>query len=149
MLKLVNKVLYRPAKPVDVDYWESVVRTGKEMLAYIRTRGYGLAAPQIGVSKRFFVMNVDGIERIIINPTIVDNSSPFVSMEEGCLSFPGKRIMVDRPANIVVSYEDGLTKGMFDNIHVACLPMDGMEARCFLHEYDHLNGVTMFQHQRG
>jgi peptide deformylase len=139
MIKLVNKVLYRPAKPV-TDFSEAL-RIGQQMLAYIKhpkTKALGLAAPQIGISKRFFVMNVNDFGMIIINPTIIDNASEPITAPEGCLSFPNKIVEVSRPSNIVVSFYNDI-----------CIPLEGLAARCFLHEYDHLDGITMFDRTRG
>jgi peptide deformylase len=152
MLKLVNKVLYRPAKPV-TDF-EEATQISRQMLDHIRKKGHlGLAAPQIGISKRFFVMLINESghksEFIVINPTIIDNISLPISLEEGCLSFPGKRIMVDRPREIVVSYYDGAIVNATKSALNSCLPLDGIAARCFQHEYDHLDGITMFDRKRG
>lgn len=107
-------------------------------------QGRGLAAPQIGVMKRVFVMDVgwkDGEKTpmAMINPTIMAAERAPCVMEEGCLSIPGVLVPVDRPKAVTVQWTapDG-------DIHMN--DFDGFEARCIQHEFDHLNGVVTFDH---
>jgi peptide deformylase len=99
--------------------------------------GIGLAAPQVGVSKRVIVVSVEekGFERLaLINPVIVFSSRETVVFEEGCLSIPGVRADVERPSRVVVR---GITRsGRLVEIDAADLL-----ARVLQHEIDHLNGV--------
>lgn len=100
-------------------------------------QGLGLAAPQIGVSKRVFVVDFAAIDlsdsmRVFINPEIVESEGE-VELEEGCLSFPGIYQKITRPANIRVRALD-LNGEQFE------LQLDGLAARAVLHENDHLNG---------
>jgi len=99
--------------------------------------GIGLAAPQIGVSKRVIVISVDekGFERFaLINPIIEFFSDRKSTMEEGCLSVPGIRADVKRPSKIVVS-------GVGRSGRQISLEAGGLLARVIQHEVDHLNGV--------
>ena len=98
--------------------------------------GIGLAAPQVGINKRLFIMNVEGEEFVCINPTVTKASKETNFLAEGCLSFPGKRVMVERPSVVTVRYQtsSGISKTK---------KLRGMKARCFQHELDHLNGVVM------
>jgi peptide deformylase len=101
--------------------------------------GIGLAANQIGIAKRVFVIgshNIQGFPRpfAVFNPKILDASEETVSDKEGCLSYPGLWLDVKRPAVIRVEYQD--SQG---NLHEAA--MSGLVARCFQHELDHLDGV--------
>lgn len=97
--------------------------------------GIGLAAPQVGVNKRLFIMSVEGEEFICINPSITKAYKETDLVAEGCLSYPGKRVSVERPTSIRVRYQNitGITK---------TVKLSGMKARCFQHELDHINGVT-------
>jgi peptide deformylase len=102
-------------------------------------RGVGLAAPQVGVSKRLFVMDVpvedgESQKKIFINPEIVHIEGEQIG-EEGCLSFPGIYQTVTREMRVVVRAQD--VKGeRFE------LDLDRLAARCVLHETDHCDGIV-------
>jgi len=98
----------------------------------------GLAANQVGQNTRVFVMNVSNKIRTCFNPEIVTISTETTVEKEGCLSFPKKFVSVARPQVIHVKYYD----------HKGTLieeSLTGLAARCFQHELDHLNGITMFE----
>jgi peptide deformylase len=101
--------------------------------------GVGLAAPQIGVSKRLIVIDVKGKTAAMFNPVIVEYSKEHVTEEEGCLSVPGIRLDISRPAAVRV-------KGMGIDGEELDYQADGMLARAFQHEIDHLNGVLIIDH---
>ena len=106
--------------------------------------GLGLAAPQIGILKRIFLMDtsplnkddpeIEKVEQAFINPEILERSSETINYEEGCLSIPGIYEIVERPAKIKVRYQDS----SFNTIEKE---LDGIQARIFQHEYDHLDGI--------
>ena len=99
--------------------------------------GIGLAAPQIGISKRIITISIGekGFERLaLINPVITSSSEECVNYEEGCLSLPGISADVNRPERVTVQ---GTTK----NGSVVEITASGMLARVLQHEIDHLNGV--------
>ncbi len=103
--------------------------------------GVGLAAPQIGVSRRVLVLSPpaekDGTRpapRVYVNPEVLDTQGPAVSAEEGCLSLPGIYEVVKRPERVRVSAFD-LEGGPIEET------LEGIEARILQHEIDHLNGV--------
>jgi len=105
-------------------------------------KGCGLAAPQVALSKKLFVMDVSAgketKDRIIcINPQIVETKGTIVS-EEGCLSFPGIYFEVERPEIVTVSAID-LNGNEFT------FEVDGLAARCVLHETDHINGKVFIE----
>jgi peptide deformylase len=100
--------------------------------------GVGLAAPQIGVKKRIFIMGNFVKLVACINPKIISLSDERESDLEGCLSFPDLFMKVKRPANAIVNYYT--VSGELIEREVT-----GMEARVFMHEYDHLLGVTFDQ----
>jgi peptide deformylase len=100
-----------------------------------RDRGIGLAAPQVGVSKRLFIVSLDDEPlRIFINPRIVASSKETCEYEEGCLSFPGLYFGVVRPSAVDIEALDMQGKPFK-------LSADGLLARVIQHEYDHLDGI--------
>lgn len=112
----------------------------KQMIEFmLANRGIGLAANQIGLAKRVFVMgseNISGfpIPFALYNPKIVDQSSNTVLDQEGCLSYPGLYLTVKRPEWVVAEYQN--SKG--DLIEAK---FDGYLSKCFQHELDHLDGI--------
>ena len=105
--------------------------------------GVGLSANQIGISERVFIMmlNIETEETITcFNPRIVKRYEDDVWFEEGCLSCPDEIINIHRPNRLVVKYEDEDKKD-----HK--IKLDGLAARVFLHEYDHLQGIVFTERQ--
>ena len=112
-----------------------------EMIQFMHDeKGIGLAANQIGITKRFFAIGHNTFDTfqksaIIWNPLIKKQSEETIFDVEGCLSFPGIFIKVERPKQIEVQYET--TQG-----ETKTARLDGMESKCFQHELDHLEGIT-------
>lgn len=101
----------------------------------IENNGVGLAAPQVGILKRFFVVLVDDdVRRVFINPQIVATSQEMCDYEEGCLSIPNVYEKITRPARITVQALNERGKPFV-------LEADGFLARVIQHEYDHLEGI--------
>ena len=103
-------------------------------------RGMGLAANQIGITKRFFAIGHDSFDTfqkhaIIWNPQVINSSEEKLIDIEGCLSFKNVFVNVERPKKIEVQYETTQGKTRFAKL-------DGMESKCFQHELDHLDGIT-------
>ena len=98
--------------------------------------GVGLAAPQVGIDMRLFVIDDHaGVRREFINPEIVETSMENVEMEEGCLSIPGVYHDIERPAEVTVQAQDV-------NGKTFKLKASALLARALQHENDHLNGVV-------
>ena len=100
--------------------------------------GIGLAAPQVGILRRIFVMDCsrkekDKIPKIFVDPELVWESEETEKHEEGCLSLPGQFADVHRPASVAVEYRNQEGQRMEEEF-------SGMEARCIQHEIDHLDG---------
>lgn len=112
----------------------------KAMIDFMLTnRGIGLAANQVGLTKRVFVMGSNSLEGFpapfaLFNPRIIEASEETVLDEEGCLSYPGLYLKLKRPSWVIAEYQD--SKGNFNEIKV-----DGYLSKCFQHELDHLDGV--------
>jgi peptide deformylase len=105
-------------------------------LSMYQKNGIGLAAPQVDVRLRFFIMDVKS-PIICINPTVKTISSEEIVMTEGCLSVPNQHASIMRPSAIEITYAD-----LDGNMHE--LTADGLTARCIQHEIDHLNGIMFF-----
>jgi peptide deformylase len=107
--------------------------------------GVGLAAPQVGFPIRLFVIDANTItktypeckdfKRVMINPEILSQSDETISLEEGCLSFPGIHEKVPRAVNIQVEYFDA-------NFMKQKETLEGFNARIVQHECDHLQGLV-------
>jgi peptide deformylase len=137
-MKLTRRVLHNPAKDVDFEYPLRNDMLVREMAALmVREYGIGLSATQVGISRRLFVMSVDGKYRECFNPKITESSETLVEFDEGCLSFPGDRCIIKRPDWVKVEYQN--SSGQKTQDHLV-----GLEARCFQHELDHLDGITMW-----
>jgi peptide deformylase len=105
----------------------------------LMNNGIGLAANQIGLTKRVFVMGSNVIPKFpkpfaVFNPVIIETSTDVTADKEGCLSYPGLFLTIKRPEHIRVEYQNS-------GGDTITADMDGYVARCFLHEYDHLNGT--------
>lgn len=109
-----------------------------EMLEIMhKENGIGLAATQIGRSVRLFVMEIAGVQYRCFNPEITETSQNVVEFREGCLSFKGDQCIIKRPNEISVQYQDSQGRWYRGRL-------DGLAARCFQHELDHLDGITMW-----
>lgn len=99
--------------------------------------GVGLSAPQVGIKTAAFVMGSVQYKdqaQICINPTILDASPDSILDWEGCLSFPNVIMKVKRPSWLIVEYQN-------EEGEVVNGKIEGYDARCYLHECDHLNGI--------
>ena len=144
ILHYPDKRLRNPGKPVtrfDAELRQLVDDMAETMYA---APGVGLAAPQIGVSLRLFVIDVAAGDdapsqlRTFINPEIIERSGE-VSYEEGCLSFPGVHEEIDRAERVKVRAYD-------QNGKAFTLEAQGLLAVCIQHEMDHLQGKVFVEH---
>lgn len=126
--------------------------TGNLFETLKRAEGIGLAAPQIGLSKRMFVMDTTPfaeedaafkpVEKAFLNPRILHVDDALSSYNEGCLSIPGIFRELDRPERIHVTYQNLA----FETIEEE---LSGLEARIFQHEVDHLDGILFVDRLSG
>lgn len=131
----------RPVTDADRPALENLMPSMFE--AMYRAPGIGLAAPQIGLSLRFFIMDLGPDHArtplILINPTITAASETLATREEGCLSLPNQYAEITRPARITATYEDFAgTKHRIDG--------EDLLAACIQHEIDHLDGILFVDH---
>lgn len=115
---------------------EELVRNMSKFMA--DNGGVGLAAPQVGIKKRIFIMGNFTKLVACINPKIVSLSEERKNDVEGCLSFPDLFMKVKRPTSAVVQYYTASGE-------LVERELTGLESRVFLHEYDHLIGITFDQ----
>ena len=112
---------------------------GRRLMATVEDLGaLGIAAPQVGLLWRIIAIkagSVDPIERIMFNPQIIARDGK-KKMTEGCLSLPGKSVIVKRSKRITVRYQDIEGNEITEKF-------SGLAARVILHEIDHLNGKLM------
>lgn len=101
--------------------------------------GLGLAANQCGIFERVFVIGTDQFQIACINPKIVSASEEIEKQGEGCLSFPALSLKIGRPKSVDVEYTT-------ENGEIKQVTLDGLTARCFQHELDHLNGIKFTNH---
>ena len=139
--KFVDTVLHTVAEPFDFNKPEKNLFLANKMLDFMKeSNGIGLAAPQVGISARVFVMQTNfdtgSMAMHCFNPRIISHGSQYAQIEEGCLSFPGETMTIRRPAQIEVEYHNH--KG--DTINAI---LWGINSICFQHELDHLDGIVM------
>ena len=141
-----NPVLLRTSARIE-KFDESLASLAKDLIdTMYDADGVGLAAPQIGVNKRIFVMDCSSEDEeedciIVINPEIEHGSKELGSYKEGCLSIPGITEDILRPKVIKVVYQ-GLNGVLQRNT------FDDLWSTCFQHELDHLNGKLFIDHLR-
>jgi peptide deformylase len=122
----------RSSDVTDID--GKLVQLAQDMVATMHdAHGLGLAAPQVGVQKRMFVYQLQDEDPVtIVNPTITETRGEW-EYEEGCLSIPGLYFPIVRPKEIHLT-------GFDLDGHEISIEADEIEARCFQHELDHLDG---------
>lgn len=150
-----NPVLRTKAEPI-TDFSEELKQLADDMVTTMRGEaGIGLAGPQIGKSRRIFVMEIppdmdvdetgqrlnpelDG-PLVVVNPEVEVLGDERDELEEGCLSIPDIRGRVERPYEINLTFQT--VSGEKTTLH-----LKGLAARCAQHEHDHLNGILFLDH---
>jgi peptide deformylase len=136
-MRLSHSHLYQECQPVTFENSLRNLHLAQKLIQLmLKEKGIGLAANQAGLDLRLFVMYVDGEFFHCFNPEIIEYSEETQEMLEGCLSFPGERCPVTRPVKILAQFYNA--RGNPDRREFT-----GIAARCFQHELDHLNGITM------
>ncbi|MDR3076898.1 MAG: peptide deformylase [Synergistaceae bacterium] len=133
-----NPALREPVAEV-TEFDENLKRLVSDMweTMYL-SKGVGLAAPQVGVGKRLFVVDWEENKRVVVNPEIVEAEGTETG-DEGCLSFPGIYEEVTRPGRIRILYMD-------ENGERHDEVAEGYLARVYSHETDHLDGKLLIDH---
>ncbi|MFT6211713.1 MAG: peptide deformylase [Bacteroidia bacterium] len=144
-----DPVLKKVAEDIDTDYPELGQLIDNMFETMYNASGLGLAAPQIGLSIRLFIVDaspfsedhpeLDGFVKVFINPIILEESGKKWDFNEGCLSIPDIREDVTRQSKILIEYYD-------ENWDLQEKEFDGMAARVIQHEYDHIEGILFTDH---
>lgn len=142
-----SPVLRKKGEEITPDYPELKVLLDNMYETMYNSDGIGLAAPQIGLAIRLFVIDgspIEGIEpegfkQTFINPQIIDEKGEPWKYEEGCLSIPGIRESVMRKPDLTIRYMD-------ENFKQHEKSFSGMAARIIQHEYDHIEGKLFVDH---
>jgi peptide deformylase len=125
----------RAAKVKEFD--DALLRLTEDMLLTMHEReGVGLAANQVGRLRRVLVAAIEEDEYVIVNPVIEASSDETEVLAEGCLSIPGIQVEVERPIGVTITGQDAAGKDLR-------LEAEGLLARVFQHEVDHLDGVLI------
>lgn len=133
-----NPILDKALTEVNVeDPGFDPVKLKKDMIdLMVKSKGLGLSACQVGLNYKLFVMGESHkTSMMVINPEIIEVSEETVNEFEGCLSFPGVFVNIPRPVSVSARWLD-------ENFESHEGTIEGYGARCFLHEYEHLNGVV-------
>lgn len=132
-----SAILRKKTLPVEDPLAKDIQRLIPDMfVAMHEANGIGLAAPQIGISLRLAVIEINEEKLVLINPTIKDHIGDRILFEEGCLSLPGKFLAIERYETITVEYDD-------EHGTHQTLTASGLLAIAIQHEIDHLDGVLI------
>ncbi|MDD3804272.1 MAG: peptide deformylase [bacterium] len=112
----------------------------KQMLSGMKLEeGIGLAANQIGITQRIIVLDMGETQTVMLNPVLKSASKEKESQFEGCLSFPNLSVAVERSREIDIEF-------MNTEFKLLTMHLEGINARAFQHELDHLNGVLIIDY---
>ena len=136
-----DEILRKPCKEVTKMTDRTKELIGDMIETMYDSMGVGLAAPQVGILKRIVVIDVGEGPIILINPVIIETSGEQTG-EEGCLSVPGKWGIVTRPNHVKV-------RALDVNMNEFEMEGEGLLARAFCHELDHLEGGLYVDHVEG
>lgn len=132
LLPDTDPILRQVAEPV-TEFNDELLSLCRQMLDFmIANKGIGLAAPQVGISKRIVIANLGIPNPFLINPKIVETEGEY-KFKEGCLTFPGLFLDVKRAQTVTVSYQDVKGNHYENTLHK-------MFAVIIQHEIDHLDG---------
>jgi len=140
LIKHPNDWLNRSVRDFNFDVMDAGKIEHDMIDTMISEKGIGLAANQVELDAKIFVMQPHSLKDktepfAVINPVILEATTDLVLMEEGCLSFPKLYLKISRPHTILVKYLDSKQKECI-------MRLNEMDARIFLHEFDHLYGIN-------
>ena len=131
------KLLKQKCDLVTEEELPSILSDLEDSFEDLKKRGYGLAAPQIGIMKQVAIIRAGGINIDLVNPVIVEKAKRIIFQKEGCLSFPGLFIDTDRYTEVVVETGIGENRKQYYSY--------GIEAVIIQHEIDHLRGILFLK----
>lgn len=133
-----DKILYTECENIDLTNPQINIDQLVEKMKTVmeENNGIGLAAPQVGIPYKIFIMVENSTVLTVINPEIKEEIGQGVIGKEGCLSFPALQVSIKRPEQLLVKYATPENKEVTRTL-------DGWTARCFNHETDHVYGITI------
>ena len=146
-----DPVLKKVCEDIDEDYNNLKELIENMFETMVNANGVGLAAPQIGLDIRLFIVDatplaedeenkdLEGFKKVFINAEIIEESGKEWKFNEGCLSIPEIREDVDRKPEIHITYFD-------ENFRYKEEKFSGIAARIIQHEYDHIEGILFTEH---
>jgi peptide deformylase len=143
-IRIIGEQVLRESAEEVTEFDEKLKLLSDEMIEIMHASdGIGLAAPQVGISKRLLVTDISPVEKdsepmVFINPVILESTGEII-LEEGCLSIPGVREEVARPEEILLKYQTVEGREKSDKF-------EGWMARVLQHEVDHLDGVLFIDY---
>lgn len=140
IVKYPNKILTTKCPPYEHLFFFEDHKIAVEMVGLMLAdkNCVGIAANQVGIAKRFFVMRQPAGNRMCFDPVILKHGRDIEILSEGCMSLPGLRVPVPRWRIVTVEYTN-------DKKNRVTLTLKGLEARIFQHELDHLNGLMIIK----
>lgn len=141
-----DPVLRKETEEIDANYPDLKQLIADMFETMYHSKGVGLAAPQIGLPIRLFIVDaagfnedgeapeLEGFKRVFINPIIIEEKGKEWKFEEGCLSIPGIREEVSRKPELTIEYYN-------EKFELVEEKLDGLGARVVQHEYDHIEGI--------
>ena len=137
VLLLGDPALYEVSSAVTREELEELRPDIEDMFECLKDAGFGhgISAPQIGIKKRLICLDLDGVRRVIVNPTLELVGSEMMELMDDCLCFPGLLVKVRRNRRCIVRYRD-------ENWQVQELACEDYLSELIQHEYDHLEGVV-------
>jgi peptide deformylase len=131
-----NPLLHTELPDYDFSNNLDLIEIKHRMTTLMRAKnGVGLAAPQVGLPHRFFIIDENNKSTMIVNPKIIDLSEETEKSVEGCLSFPNLYLPIERSKNVTILYQNEMGDFQEDRFK-------DFAARCIQHETDHLNGIV-------
>jgi peptide deformylase len=138
LIKSPDPWLEKKVKPFDFENLDAETISNEMLEIMDKEGGIGLSANQVGLDAQIFVMKPHLLENkeafAVINPSLESVTVNYEEMPEGCLSHPSLFLKVKRPRGIIAKYLD-------TNAKECKIELYDIDARCFLHEYDHLQGI--------
>ncbi len=144
-----HPILRKESKEISPEYPQLKTLIDDMFATLTKAGGVGLAAPQIGLAIRLFIIDLDpfkdehpeykGVKKVLINPEFLEKSEETEIIEEGCLSLPEINEKVERPRRIKIRYYDEHFKEHIEE-------HDGWMARVIQHEYDHIDTHLFIDH---
>lgn len=137
----------QPVKKLDKKLLQFIKNLAGTLEKQSEPEGLGIAANQVGVDERIFLVKIKEKAKVFINPEIIEFSEEKVVMTEGCLSVPLLYSQIERPSKVKIKYQTVPSNETMEQWNNEIIEdYDGLTARVIQHEQDHLNGIVFLDH---